>query len=130
MGYGRSKQNFSTHLLGLSQHLPRGYHHSLSSLTIARPPDPAMGKDIARIWFSEKKMSTLAGRLFAVARRGPDARRIRGPSRALTPGGRRSIGALPSSTGWRTTSAPLSAGKSPAHLADVAEPPKVIQFCT
>jgi hypothetical protein len=36
-----------------------------------------MEKDIARIWFSEKKMSTLAtlafGRLFAAARRGPPA---------------------------------------------------------
>ena len=63
---------------------------SLPALRFAPPLEPATGKDIARIWFSEKKMSTLAmlapGRLFAAARRGPEACQDR--SRQQGAGGR------------------------------------------
>jgi hypothetical protein len=85
--------------------------HPLSQRSRFAPPlDPATGKDIARIWFSEKKMSPLAtlapGPLFSAARRGPQTCRTVAASRARAADRSRSIGTLPSSTGWRTTSAP------------------------
>src|ERR1700693_5254294 len=81
----------------------------LPELGLAQPPDPATGKDIAQIWFSEKEMSTLAalapGRLSAAARRSPQACRARSRQQGAG-GGQKPIIGPPSSIGWRTTSAP------------------------
>jgi len=44
MGYSRFKQKTFLAASGLSQYLSRAYHHPLSSLNFAQPPDPAMGK--------------------------------------------------------------------------------------
>jgi hypothetical protein len=79
MGYGRLEKIFWPPPRGPSQRLCGSYHHPLSSLTFAKPPDPAMGMFIARIWFSERKMSTIStlalSRLFSAPRRAPPASR-------------------------------------------------------
>jgi hypothetical protein len=76
-----SKKNSAPSLPVLHRVVQPCLHPLSQRSSFAPPPDPAIGKDIARIWFSEKKMSTLAmsapGRLFAAARRGPRACRDR-----------------------------------------------------
>jgi hypothetical protein len=62
-GYGRYKQKISRPLSVASAYVSDLSPSSLSSLpelSFAQPPDPATGKCIARIFFSEKKMSPFA----------------------------------------------------------------------